>query len=360
MRRVLSGNEPATPPLPTSQMWIISRREDLTWFIGSSLAGYAAILLMWRGVALLPLQLIWLFGVDGPHVTSTVTRTYFDRAARQKLGWFLWIVFPLLLVGPVMALAGQAALFFLIAFCWQQVHVVKQHVGFVMIYKAKNHERDQFDRTIDRWFLLTSLFTPLGLFVLNTEQPLPPGASRIVSAIVLALYGALTVAWLLRQSQKLRSGAEMNWPKLALFAVTVPLQWLALQFAERFGAAGSLQAAIPLGLFHGLQYHRLMWFHNRNRYADPQAIARNGLAARAASNVMTYLAVAVGLNFALGFIIPSLAAPYATGQGAVVLQASLWGISFTHYCLDARIWHVRDDKELAVALRLAQPVAITT
>ncbi len=323
--------------------WIISPREDLTWFIGSALAGYLAIGLMWAGFPILPLQMIWFFGVDGPHVLATVTRTYFDRAERKKLGWFLWILAPLLLVGPAMALAGYASLFFLLAFCWQQFHVVKQHFGFVMLYKAKNRERDATDRKLDRWFLLASLFVPLGLFLLRTQPAL---AAKGVAAVAVTVYAILTAVWLLRQGQKWRTGAEMNWPKLALLLAVVPLQWLALGFGARFGPAGVLQAAIPLGLFHGLQYHRLLWFHNTNRYSAPEARERHGLAAVLASRVGIYLAVAVGLNFLLSFLPPALF-PYQT------VQAATWGLAFTHYCLDARIWHVRGDKELAAALHLA-------
>ena len=71
----------------------------------------------------------------------------------------------MLLVGPAMAFAGQATVFLLIAFCWQQHHVVKQHIGFVMLYKSKNRERDAVDRSLDKWLLLASLFAPLGLFL---------------------------------------------------------------------------------------------------------------------------------------------------------------------------------------------------
>jgi hypothetical protein len=323
--------------------WIISPREDLTWFIGSALAGYLAIGLMWIGLPILILQMIWFFGVDGPHVLATVTRTYFDKAERKKLGWFLWILVPLLLVGPAMALAGYASLFFLLAFCWQQFHVVKQHFGFVMLYKAKNRERDATDRKLDRWFLLASLFVPLGLFLSRTH---PAFKVNWIAEAAVAGYAILTVVWLLRQAQKWRAGAEMNWPKLALLAAVVPLQWLALGFGARFGPAGVMQAAIPLGLFHGLQYHRLLWFHNTNRYSAPDSRERNGLAAVLASKVGIYLSVAIGLNFLLSFLPPALF-PYQT------VQAAVWGIAFTHYCLDARIWHVRGDKELAAALHLA-------
>jgi hypothetical protein len=67
--------------------WIIPRREDLTWFIRSALAGYLALGLMAAGVPIFPIFLVWLLLVDGPHVLSTVTRTYFDKAERARLGW---------------------------------------------------------------------------------------------------------------------------------------------------------------------------------------------------------------------------------------------------------------------------------
>lgn len=327
---------------PAAPRWIISPREDLTWFIGSALAGYLAIALMWMGFPLLPLQAVWFFAVDGPHVLATVTRTYCDKAERKKLGWFLWLVVPLTLAGPVAAVTGHAGAFFLAAFAWQQFHVVKQHFGFVMIYKAKNREREELDRKLDRWFLLGSLFAPLALFLMKTLDFLN---GRWERGAVVALWAGMAAVWLTRQAVKLRKGEAMNWPKVALIAAVVPLQWLALGYGARFGVAGSLQAAIPLGLFHGLQYHRLLWFHNRNRYAGPEAAERNGLAAKLASNVAFYLAVAMGLQFLLQFL------PQALFPGDVV-RAAMWGIPFMHYLLDAKIWRVRGDKELAAALKL--------
>src|SRR4051812_17917533 len=147
--------------------WIISRNQDLIWFIGSAVISYCALGFMALGVGVALIQFIWFFGIDGPHVQSTITRTYFDKAERARLGWFLWIPVPLLLVGPVVAFAGYASLFFLFAVCWQQFHIVKQHFGFMMLYKAKNKDRTDF--LLDRWFLLSSLLIPLGMFVLRTQ-----------------------------------------------------------------------------------------------------------------------------------------------------------------------------------------------
>jgi hypothetical protein len=81
---------------PFRAPWIISGRDDLTWFIGSSLVSYAVLALMAAGFPLTPLYLIWLVGIDGPHVLATVTRTYFDKRERRRLGPLLWIVIPAL------------------------------------------------------------------------------------------------------------------------------------------------------------------------------------------------------------------------------------------------------------------------
>lgn len=343
------ANSPAPAPQAAGTKWIISRSEDLRWFIGSALGGYLAMVLMWAGVPVLPIQFIWYFALDNPHVVATATRTYFDKAERRKLGWLLWLPVPLVLVGPAAVLAGWGDAFFLFAFCWQQFHVTKQHFGFMMLYKAKNGDRERYDFWLDRWFLLASLFVPLAWFALSTRHwPLPP----IVEAVVLATYAVLCAAWVARQVQKVRAGSTLNWPKLALLAGVVPLQWLALLFGARSGAAGSLQAAIVLGIFHSLQYHRLLWFHNANRYAGPESEERNGLAAVLAKNVFRYMAIAMGLNLVINFL-PLAIFPHK------LLQAALWGIPFAHYCLDAKIWHVREDKELAQALHMGPPRAAT-
>ena len=100
---------------------------------------------------------------------ATVTRTYLDKRERKRLGWFLWIIVPFCFIGPVMAWAGQASLFYLFAVCWQHYHIAKQHMGFMMLWKAKNKERDPLDLKLDRWFMLSSTVLPLALFVIKTR-----------------------------------------------------------------------------------------------------------------------------------------------------------------------------------------------
>ena len=326
---------------PFRSNWIISRRDDLLWFIGSAGIGYLALGLLAAGFPLSPIYLVWLIGIDGPHVIATVTRTYLDKQERARLGWLLWIIIPFALAGPAMVSFGQASLFYLFAVCWQHYHIAKQHYGLMMLWKAKN--KDRADLKLDRWFLLASTILPLVLFVAATRLP----HWRTVFWPVIAAYALFTAAYVARQAQQLRAGVPLNAPKLMLLAVLVPLQWLAFLHASSYGPEGILRAAITLGLFHSFQYHRLLWFHNRNRYQSQAAVEKHGLAAFFARDVGYYILVALVLNFITSVL------PVAFLPPTEWLKAALWAFPFTHYVLDSKIWRVRGDKELSATLRLS-------
>jgi hypothetical protein len=332
-------------PAPRRTAWIISKRDDLTWFIGSAVVSYVAFGLMATGFPIMLIYLIWLIGVDGPHVIATVTRTYFDKQERKRLGWFLWIIVPLTLAGPVMVWLGFASLFYLFAVCWQHYHIIKQHYGFIMLWKAKNKDRDALDMKLDRWFLLISTILPLALFVVKTRLG---GIVWVewAGAAAVAMYIAFAGVYVIHQLQKLRAGLPMNAPKLLLLAVLVPLQWLIFMHAATLGADGIMRAGITLGLFHSFQYHRLLWFHNRNRYAVPEGREKYGLAAFFAKDFGVYIFTAIGLHIVLSVL------PQTMNPGVQWITAAIWGIPFTHYMLDSKIWKVRGNKELAAALKL--------
>jgi hypothetical protein len=59
-----------------------------------------------------------------------------------------------------------------------------------------------------------------------------------------------------------------------------------------------------------------------------------------------YLFTAIGLYLLLAIL------PQALFPAVEWVKAAVWGIPFTHYMLDSKIWRVRGNKELATALRL--------
>src|ERR1017187_8801739 len=146
----------ATAPAGTSSpRWIVNRGVDLTLVIGSAFAGYVYLVLY---TALhVKISLLWWFwsvGFDGTHIFATASRTYFNSEARERdrklLFGSLLFFFSL---GPLMVLAGQKGLLALLVGVWAYYHVVRQHYGFLVLYKVKNRDLLPLDNTLDRLFL---------------------------------------------------------------------------------------------------------------------------------------------------------------------------------------------------------------
>jgi hypothetical protein len=131
----------------------------------------------------------------------------------------------------------------LFAVCWQQFHIVKQHFGFMMLYKAKTRIDRPHHFLLDRWLLLSSLLIPLGMFVLRTSyRDRDASAVRMAAAVAISFYALLAGAGCSRQTQKLRAGEPMNWPKIGLLLTVILLQWVALLYASHYGPDGILRA----------------------------------------------------------------------------------------------------------------------
>ncbi len=324
--------------------WIVSRPVDLTLVIGSALAGYVYIVLnvAWA----VPITYLWWFwsvGFDGTHIFATASRTYFDREQRRDNPLLLWgslaVFFSL---GPLLVLAGLKLLLGIFVGVWAYYHVVRQHYGFLMLYKVKNRDLDPLDNRLDTLFLASMLTAPpfLRFFVWHPEElGLPKRyALTALEPVVWLLVGSITAAYLWRLAHR----RAWNVPKLLLIAAVVPLHWLTFHFM-------SWKAAVPtVTIVHNLQYHALVWFHNRNRYAGADAGRRFGFlpAAVARSRALSALA---GLIFSLLYRLPG----YHLGRASDLAFGLFCGFGFTHYYLDSRIWRVRGDASLRDALRLA-------
>lgn len=313
-------NVPSTP-------WIISRRDDLIWFIGGSLLGYAVLILSATGF-LSPIVLVaWAVMIDGPHVYSTFTRALFDKGERASIGRLWMILFPLCALCCLAALTvGNWPLSFLI-FTWGHFHISKQHMGFVMMYKRKAGERQGM--ALDKHYSIVSLLLPPAYFLTALFGLHVPLIAFLIPAIVL------TAFYVQRQA---RSGS-LSFPKLTLLAAFTSLSWAAHIYAAADPTSPDriLAAIVATNVGHSIQYLKLMWFHNNNRYAE-----QGGLLGTTSRRWLYF--------FAAAFL---LALPANTAQRYNAIAASfMLGFSLFHYILDGRIWRVRGDKALASALRL--------
>jgi hypothetical protein len=212
----------ATAPAGTSPRWIVNRGVDLGLVIGSALAGYAYLLLF---TALhVKISLLWWFwsvGFDGTHIFATASRTYFDSEARVRdrtlLYGSLLVFFSL---GPLMVLAGQKALLALVVGVWAYYHVVRQHYGFLVLYKVKNRDLLPLDNMLDRVFLGVMMISPPfhRFFIHHPEELGIRLAFPRWEPVFWVIVAATAAAWLARQAGRFR----IDLPKYLLLAAIVP------------------------------------------------------------------------------------------------------------------------------------------
>lgn len=405
--------------------WIHSRRADLVWYIGSALAGWlylALALSLGRGLEdplrdpfytlslpgfQLPLTLglvvvaSWAVLVDAPHVWATLARTWLDpdewsERRGMLLGSLAWFAAgPLAVAGPV-ALgavlplpAGTAAfatgLFFVLFRLWAYYHVVRQHWGFLVLYKRKNDDwSDPAENRADLWFFNAALYLPVVLFVsapwyretgmppLGLDRPLLAGWSlaSVLRPLSLALYPLVIAAYAVFQFRRLREGRPRNGPKLLLLLSVVPLHLVVFLHPL---LALFVVPIVTVG--HNLQYHRIVWAFGQGKYAGRRGAAYR-FARASFRSVPVYFAL--GLTFTLlcyqgpfvdfvktrfasaidGWLVGGLGllsgvSPVAgSGLGARIAATLFMGWAMQHYYLDSRIWRVRRDARLAEHLRL--------
>lgn len=346
--------------------WIVSQKDDLIWFIGSVVTSYAFLagnlLLVKLGMSVMILTWVWALGFDGPHVFGTISRTYADSEERRKRARLLYGSLSLFLLGPALVitdrLAGTNVLgpaFFLFASVWAYYHLVKQHYGFMILYKKKNDDLAEIDNLIDRAFILLGMTYPflhfLGHSVAARDRvtfSTDGGAFWWLETMALSAFVVSAIMFAGRLLQKLYLKMSVNVPKLLLLAAALPMHWIVLRMLEPVApaSAGALAAVATLTIYHNIQYHRIIWFHNRNKYNRDRTLSY-GAASKISRSVWHYIGFA--LLFGAFYHVPHYTVVVPDSIGA----AFIWGGAFIHYYLDGKIWRVRRDRQLNETLRMA-------
>ncbi len=341
-----------------SLRWIISAREDLVWFIGSVLSSYLLLALYISGLV----PLVWMVGawavlIDAPHVFGTFSRTYFDRMERRTRKRLLWGSLVFFLVGPLMVLAGAGLIFFFLAALWAYYHLVKQHYGFMVLYKKKNDDLARIDNALDRTFLLLAFTYPFVAFIERDPEAMkrvPAGLQSGIGILATALLIATLLAaaaWLFRQAQRAVQGQPLNLPKYLLLAAAIPMHWIVLLTPMEHK---TIAIVAILTIYHNLQYHRLIWFHNQKYTKQADAREHYGAAELISRRLIYY--IAFGILFGLWYQLPRQYMRATFGETTTVTQivaAFFWGYAFIHYYLDSKIWRVRRDPAVGKALQMS-------
>ncbi|HXL80481.1 MAG TPA: hypothetical protein VN951_06355 [Pyrinomonadaceae bacterium] len=352
---------------------------------GSVVSSYALLILYVAGVLpLIPMVALWAILIDAPHVFGTFSRTYFDRAERRNRARLLWGSLLFFVVGPIMVFAGLGLVFFFLAALWAYYHLVKQHYGFMVLYKKKNNDLAPVDNALDRLLLLFAFNYPFVAFIARDPEAMTrvPASLRFgvngLATILLAGTIVLFVAWLLRQIQRFVGGEVLDVPKYLLLAAAIPMHWIVLLTPM---PNKPIAIVAILTIYHNLQYHRLIWFHNQKYTRNSTALTgtagvspaatvsesnqnprqKFGAAELISRRLLYY--IAFGILFGIIYQGPRQYLGYInlkngggiTGEQSFAMQLGisfLWGYAFIHYYLDSKIWRVRRDPSVGKALNM--------
>ena len=368
-----------------STAWIVSPRYDLFWFFGGALLSLLAMSLYFgAGIPIVVLWWVWLLAFDGPHIGAAFTRTYLDRDEWQRRRGVLVTGLLVFLIGPACLLLNIATgspqpflLYLGIATLYGYYHVVRQHYGFLSLYKARAGEFTRANFHIDKWFLYGACWLPY-IYLLLTH----PSARRIIglnggaqsteqmaATLLLSLWGVGVAAFIAVTLYQDR-GRFARPPVLYLLLTVL------LYGAVYFGVAhyepvyaqsqgpdqDFLLISILIVIFHNVQYLGLKWFHNRNRYRSHSE--EFGAATTVNRSFGRYLMLCLGFSGVVYFLFAALTGVFphfqlfvnsrfgmiTAGQVGLCLW---WGLAMNHYYIDQKIWRVRGDATLKRNLGLA-------
>jgi hypothetical protein len=185
--------------------------------------------------------------------------------------------------------------------------------------------------------------------------------------------------------QRLIKGEPLDVPKYLLLLAAIPMHWIVLLTPM---PQKPIAIVAILTIYHNLQYHRLIWFHNK-KYVRTESglggdqVSRNnsptvregsalntselrakyGAAELISRRLLYYIAFGVlfgliyqGPRQILGYQVLKNSNSGGVGETSLATQLGisfLWGYAFIHYYLDSKIWRVRRDPSVGKALNMA-------
>jgi hypothetical protein len=260
------------------------------------------------------------------------------------------------LIGPAMVLTGAGFVFFFLAALWAYYHLVKQHYGFMVLYKKKNNDLAPVDNGLDRLFLMLAFTYPFVAFVASDPEAMARVPAQLhsgmntLAAALLAATLIVGLAWIIRQLQRAVLGQPLDVPKYLLLAAAIPMHWVVLLTPMPHKP---IAIVAILTIYHNLQYHRLIWFHNKKYSAGDDRRERYGGAELISRRLVYY--IAFGILFGIWYQAPRQYIGYANSPLSLftqLLAAFFWGYAFIHYYLDSKIWRVRRDPSVGKALHM--------
>ncbi|GAB4460006.1 MAG: hypothetical protein OHK0029_23340 [Armatimonadaceae bacterium] len=332
--------------------WIVSPRYDLTFFIGScvltflffglyQIAHHFGFIL--KGDSVLITYFLFTALFDHPHILQTFSRTHYDREEFEKRKTlYTWGLAGFIAVGFVFLLLKWEGYLIVGAAIYGTWHIIRQHWGFIKIYKGLNNDRAPLDNWLDGAAYFTGMFACFFTDYGDTQGPLivygdlkvtVPSLPGEWGEALWSVFLALITGVVLRQVWRAGNGQGVNVPKLLLMSAALGTHYFIFFLtATPFLVAEALETA-----YHDVQYQGWMMHYQRKRFPHIRQVA------------LKWGVIALLYGIVVGVIeIKGLLEP---GSWAMWLFVPFTMVVIFHYYVDGLIWRFRDYPELRELLR---------
>jgi hypothetical protein len=302
---------------------------------------------------------------NGPHLTSTWTRVYFDRREWRTRPLHIFLV-PALIASLVFSLTyvggrGKEALTSVLLY-WATWHFLAQNWGLLRLYQRRSTEpANSWALRLERpllylsvaWCMLHRLKTgPRNLFGIEVVYPNLPwtaiDALGMVAAFIAAAYLVLRIVG--SRAPHGRSGwLRAGFLGFAFLGFAIPFLLITRDGTPAFAAAAC---------WHGFQYLGITRFYHRNAWrggVHPDAKVVSYLSQPGGWRLFGYVALLLSLagTAYAGIFFGSLFTR-GTSWTVEVWGGAVWlSLTFSHYYLDGVIWKLRRDRTVAERLLVA-------
>jgi hypothetical protein len=338
--------------VPTDRLWLVSRKYDLTFLIGSAvLAAIPLTMLYGFNVSTTAINLLVAGLVGGPHLYSTFGYTLADGAYRKRYGWRL---LPVILIpmGVVWLALNNLVLLMTIFFFWASIHVLHQIAYITDAYRFKDpRPRSLFNRAVDYGLIFTGLYVNSSGRLVRGEFVVGGGTSprkllmpafaennEMIPVAVTAMFFVFLILYIVKTAKEVREG-RLNIPSVVLITVTTVTSLIIPLFKN-------IDIAFQgYNTWHSFQYLALVWYINKLRLehgeiTGPVMRAVAGAQSPAKFYGLFFLATVIAFGTSLvlqfGFGWPRDAAYYSVVLGTLLVHYYLDAINFTRWGLVLR------------------------
>jgi len=342
--------------------WIVSPGYDLGFFIGSCALTFLFYGLyrvadrmgfVLHGDRILITYFVFTAFFDHPHIFQTFSRTHLDRAEFQhRRGLYTWGIAAFIAAGLLIAALGWEGQLLVFAAAYGTWHIIRQHWGFLRMYKVLNDDREPLDDWLDGATFYVGMFACFLNDYADVRGPVViygslragfPSLPADLGEIGWSLFLVLLVLFGFRQVWRVMEGKPINLPKLLLMAAALATHYFVFfATATPFLVAEALETA-----YHDIQYQGWIMHYQRQRFERPDGAKNPTERLGAARPVVSKW---LGMAMLYGLLVGVLEIVGLQREGWAFLFLPFTMLVIFHYYIDGKIWKLRDYPELRALL----------